>query len=145
MKDIQEIINVLKSAGCNLLPCSEKEIIDIEMHFNVKLPIIYKQFLLAMGKGAGRFMEGSSVFFDEIFDLKQGTEEIILENELEPLPSNAFVFWMHQGYQMAFFKLDEDLFPVYYFSEGNNQTKFERKENSFLDFLDAQLQMSGII
>jgi hypothetical protein len=146
MENIEEIILCLKSAGCELIPCTKSDVLLIEEYYQVKLPTVYKEFLLSMGKGAGAFMRGSSVFFDEIFDLKDGAEELIRDNDLGPMPGDAFVFWMHQGYQIAFFRLSEDEeLPIYYFSEGTEINKFVLKTKNFVAFLEIQLRMSGII
>ena len=85
-------------------------------------------------------MQGSSVFFDEIFSLKQWAEDLIRDNDIKSLPEYAFVFWMHQGYQLAYFKIDEgDDPPVYFFSEGNVSSAFELKEKTLTDFFMSQL------
>lgn len=143
--NIQELVNYLDSRGCKLRGCSTREISKIEGSFNLKLPLFYKEFLFSMGKNAGRFMEGSSAFYDEIFDLREGSIRLLSDDNFKPLPDNVFVFWMHQGYQFAFFYLDQgDNPPVYYYYEGENYEDFERKENCFTDFLESQLTMSGL-
>jgi len=143
--NIQEIENYLDSKGCELHGCSAREIAKIEEFFNVKLPLYYREFLSSMGKEAGKFMRGSSVFYSEIFDLRDGSIRLLNDDNFKPLPVNAFVFWMHQGYQFAFFYWDEgDNPPVYYYLEGEHYEDFEKKENSFTDFLEKQLIMSGL-
>src|SRR5882672_9133994 len=99
---IKELESYLILKGCHLIGCSSKEISNIESFFHVNLPEIYREFLLTMGKGAGTYMEGSSVFYNEIFDLREGGLSLLNDDGLD-LPDNAFIFWMHQGYQFAFF------------------------------------------
>lgn len=143
--NIQELENYLDSKGCKLKGCSSSEIIRIEKFFNVQLPLYYRQFLSSMGKGAGRFMQGSSVFYNEIFDLREGGTRLLSDDNFKLLPENTFVFWMHQGYQFAFFYLNQgDNPPVYYYHEGEHYEDFEKKEDSFMDFLEKQLIMSGL-
>lgn len=119
------------------------EIERIERKYEVRLPSVYREFLSLMGKKAGDYMLGSSVFFDEIFTLKQGAEELVEENNLEPIPRTAFIFWMHQGYQAAFFKIgDGDDPPVYYFTEGQDENRFILTEETLTSFFFEQLLMS---
>jgi hypothetical protein len=142
---VLQIANYLKRQGCELKGCSPEEISKIETIFDVQLPISYKQFLSVMGKGAGAFMKGSSVFYDEIFDLREGSIELLEENNFKSLPIDTFVFYMHQGYQFAFFYLrNGDNPPIFYYSEGTQVRNFELKERSFTDFLMAQLAVSGL-
>lgn len=137
---VQEIATILENKGLKLKGCSPKEINEIESFYGVKLPITYVNFLERMGKGAGTYLEGSSVFYDEIFELREWATELLSENNFKSLPKDGFVFYMHQGYQFAFFYLfDGEDPPVYYYYEGRNRFEFERKEEKFTDFLTAQL------
>ncbi|RAJ88235.1 SUKH superfamily protein [Chitinophaga dinghuensis] len=139
--DIHSISKYLVSQNIKLKGCSVSEMKRLERYFELTLPSTYVEFLYYMGKGAGSYMEGSSVFLDEIYILKPDFEELLLERGLS-LPANAFVFWAHQGYQFAFFCTDEgDNPPVYFYYEGKNA--IEQKENYLTDFFTAQLPMSG--
>lgn len=143
--NISELTEYLERRGCHLSGCSEKQIIKIEEFYNIKLPAIYIEFLLIMGKNAGKFMRGSSAFYNEIFDIRDGSIELLYENDFKELPDNTFVFWMHQGYQFAFFYLNQgDNPPVYYYFEGETKDDFEFKASSFTDFLVSQLDLSGL-
>ncbi|WP_213086944.1 SMI1/KNR4 family protein [Chitinophaga agrisoli] len=143
MQKLQEIKARLVKTKTQLKPCTPQEVIKVEEFYKVSLPAVYKEFLLMMGKGAGEYMAGSSVFYDEIFFLRQYAKELIRDNSLQPLPDNAFVFWLHQGYQMAFFLLDEnEHLPVYYFGEGEGMKSVEIRYSRFIDFLEQELTMS---
>ena len=63
---ITELARYLVAKGYDLNGCSVREIAEIERFYNVKLPAAYRDFLWAMGKGAGAFMKGSSVFYDDL-------------------------------------------------------------------------------
>jgi hypothetical protein len=142
---IQELEKYLSIRGCELHGCSTAQIDKLERLLAVSLPLCYKEFLLAMGNGAGQFMKGSSAFYDEIFDLKEASMELLIDDNVKPLPDGAFVFWMHQGYQFAFFHPDEGDNPsIYFYHEGESHKEFERKEESFTDFLEKQLILSGL-
>jgi hypothetical protein len=132
---IIDIWNILKSRGEKLQPLETVQINKIEKSYNIFLPPVYRQFLRIMGNGAGAYMKGSSVFYDEIFSLRQWANELILDNELDPLPMDSFVFWMHQGYQVAYFKLNEGDDPkVFFLSESEGSKQFELIEKSLTDF-----------
>ncbi|WP_276482893.1 SMI1/KNR4 family protein [Paraflavitalea pollutisoli] len=116
------------------------EITDIESRIGQPLPKVYTQFLTIMGRGGGDYMRGSSAFYEELSSLQEGGEELMAENGLPPLPDNCFVFWMHQGYQLAIFYLnDGDDPPVYYYCEGYGQKGFELISYSLTDFFVYQL------
>jgi SMI1-KNR4 cell-wall len=141
LNSLKEIYDFLVRRGERVKGLKSNYIRKIELRFGVTLPTTYSQFLSLMGREAGNYMKGDSVFFDEIFSLKKGTEELIVEHNLDTLPDSAFVFWMNQGYQVAFFKIGEgENPPVYYFSEGQGMKGFEQKEHSLTDFFIAQLQ-----
>jgi len=140
LNSINDLAFYIKNRGNKLEPVTSSKIFLIEKEFKITLPEVYKQFLQLMGNGAGEYMRGSSVFYDEIFSLRKWADELVHENDIEPIPNDAFVFWMHQGYQAAYFKLNEgDNPPVYYFSEGQESDGFKLKEKSLSDFFASQL------
>ena len=144
MNVLNKLIDTLEKSGNNLQPCTMSEVRSLEGHYNVSLPLVYQEFLLAMGKGAGMYMRGSSAFFDEIFDLRSWAVDLVKDNKLERLPPDSFVFWMHQGYQAAFFIIDGNDNPkVYYFSEGKGQREFVIVENCLSDFFYSQLMLTN--
>lgn len=142
IKTVADIAAYLKTRGEKLRSLSDAQIRSIEEFYGVSLTGVYRQFLLLMGNGAGNYMLGSSVFYDEIFMLGEGGEALIEENGLSVSPSDAFFFWMHQGYQAAYFKLsDGDDPPIYFYSEGEAVGDFA-KESSLTNFFIDQLYMS---
>ena len=141
---INELKVFLQQKKCRLKGCSGSDVRNIEKYFKIVLPSEYKEFLYAMGRGADKFMLGSTAFYDRILYLK---EDMIstLEEKGKSLPDNTFVFWSHQGYQFAFFYLNDGYNPpVYFYSEGENFNDYQKVEESFTDFLTAQLEMSGL-
>lgn len=140
MYTIEKIAQELSRMGNRLRPITKLEIQEIEEKFQVKLPEVYKSFLKTMGKNAGSFMMGSSVFYPDILSLRDWANETLAENGISGLPENVFVFWMHQGYQIAYFKLDEgDNPPVYFFAEGEYLDDFYKRDNSLIDFFVSEL------
>jgi len=142
---MHELVSFLRQKGCNLHGCSKSDVKRIESYFGIELPFVYKEFLYCMGKDADLFMKGSSAFYKEIFYLREDFQDTLDEYE-KSLPDNTFVFWSHQGYQFAFFYLDQGDNPaVYFYYEGKNSENFEKKENSLTDFWEKQLAMSGLM
>ena len=98
--------------------CSIPEIVDLEKELNIFLPEAYREFLLWMGRGTGKFLQGSEVTYKDLVKIQGWVNELLEERELPLLPTNAFVFYIHQGYQFAYFLLNgEDDPKVYFFDE----------------------------
>lgn len=144
MKTIDEIAFFLQEKGITLKPLEPFFIKKLEEYFEISFPTVYKRFLELMGNGAGEYMMGSSVFYEDIFSLRKWTNELVTENQIQDIPISSFVFWMHQGYQSAYFLSNsgEDP-PVYYYSEGKDLSHFIKTEDTLTDFFIAQLKLSG--
>lgn len=140
LNTVADIARYLWEKGETLKPASPNDVRQVESKFNVKLPFAYREFLNYMGRGASRFMVGSSVFMNELLELYDGALELCEENNITPIPENAFVFWMHQGYQALYFLPGEEEDPaIYYYHEGSGATRFEKQPISFIDFLKTEL------
>ena len=118
-------------------PCTTEEINILEKQLKISFPGAYREFLLWMGHGAGRFLRGAEFFYGRLFVLLDWANEVLEENHFPGnLPQNAFVFYMHQGYEFAFFIVGEgDDPPVYYYNETIARSSFAVKHNSFSEFL----------
>ncbi|RFS21165.1 hypothetical protein DVR12_17685 [Chitinophaga silvatica] len=141
INDVYDIASYLKGKGMELEPCTADEVISLEDHFKLTLPQVYKDFLLLMGRGAGSYMRGTNVFYKDIFLLSSYAEETIRESNLKPLPSDAFVFWMHQGYIYAYFVMGSDNPPVTVFYESGEIIEF----NTLFEFLKSELHLDGFV
>jgi len=133
--DIASFLQSLKSSLKHPMEgCTEEEIIYIKQLAKGKcLPNSYIEFMKMAGNGIG-FLRGSDYTFCNIGKLKIWAIELLEEdNSKETLTDNDFVFFMHQGYQFVFFKLDEgNNPPVYSYTEGDNSfTEYK----SIYDFL----------
>lgn len=88
--------------------CSLGEIRQVENAFGLTLPAFYVAFLHKMGRDTGRFMKGSSVRYPELLKLRKYAEELLTETSTNfKLGKKDFVFFVHQGYQFAYFQADK--------------------------------------
>ncbi|MEQ9668818.1 SMI1/KNR4 family protein [Coleofasciculus sp. G2-EDA-02] len=125
-------------------PCTEEEVLALEQQLKVSLPAAYREFLLWMGHSTGELFAGSQWNYKKIIRLQTGAKEILERNSFpEPLPDDAFIFWMHQGYQFMFFRLSEgDDPPVYYYHEGRHENSFDKYTDSFSEVLSEAIDES---
>lgn len=136
---IIDIANKLIKDGIKLIPASHDEIeILTKLTPTQKLPIEYVSFLELMGKNTPNgFLRGHSCFIAELPFLKDWTIELLEENKFtQKLSELDFIFWMSQGYQFAFFKLNTNNDPpIYYYREGSGQKNFVKITESFTEFI----------
>ena len=121
--------------------CSKGEIRRIEEIYDFRLPEIYREFLLKMGRGAGDFYRGTDMFYgQEITEFNSYLREILEDDKSEfTLPGNAFVFAHHQGYIYYFFYVTEGENPaVYGYMEGDLLPR--KIDESFSEFLLSSLK-----
>jgi hypothetical protein len=84
--------------------CSEEGIASLECLAGIKFPSQYRWFLSEAGKAAGDFFKGTDIYVPALKCLNSEATSLIYENkENFVLPSDAFVFSMHQGYEFCFF------------------------------------------
>ncbi|MFN6479392.1 SMI1/KNR4 family protein [Nostoc sp. DedQUE07] len=126
-----------------LSPCSDLEIIQFEQQQGITLPSNYKNFLKIMGHGAGKFLRGSDCFYQHLPQIQEWANQLLVENNFpEALPEDAFVFFMHQGYQFSFFRLSEgDNPPTSSYCEGQEESYFVKSHDTFSDFLAVEIDL----
>jgi hypothetical protein len=135
--NLNSFFEYLKLIGHKMNPCTKDEIEMLHRFCGKgRLPQDYIIFMEFAGNGI-RFLRGSSYAMEEIFKLKEWAIELLNENNsAESLNDNDFVFFMHQGYQFYFFKLNEgENPPVYFYSEGQNGNLFKEESESFSNFI----------
>jgi len=99
--------------------CTAGEIEQIESAYRIHLPAAYVAFMTRMGKGAGRFLEGSDFFFPAPLNLRADAERLLEEcNAKFSFKKTDFVFGGHQGYQFLFLSTEvSDDPPVFIYVE----------------------------
>ncbi|GCE23201.1 SMI1/KNR4 family protein [Dictyobacter kobayashii] len=124
------------------IPCTIDEVLALEQFLGSPLPRAYREFLLWMGHSGGKFLQGTDCFYSDLFLIQEGAKELLEEDKFSgQLPENAFVFYMHQGYQFQFFLLNEEDPPVYFYLEERPiRTSFVKLYSSFSEFLSIELE-----
>lgn len=142
INDIHDIASYLASNEMDLIPCTPEEVNSLQTYFNISFPKVYVDFLLLMGKEAGAYMRGTDAFYKELLPLMTYAKETLEEAQLAPLPQNAFVFWMHQGYIYAYFTTDGgDNPPVTVLYESGEVIKCD----SLFEFFKLELHLDGFV
>lgn len=123
-------------------PCSWYEIDKLEKQLGSKLPKMYREILSHIGQGAGDFWAGEDCFYKHLPLIQKWARELLREDSFPvSLPDDAFVFFMHQGYQFDFFRLSEgDNPPVYSYLEGQPECEFMKTHEKFTDFFCAEIE-----
>jgi hypothetical protein len=122
---------------------SEAEIAQAEKRLGVVFPLLFRTYLMRMGKRHGDLFVGSDTptldRLEEIRDYAQGL--MLKSNVSEPLPPSAIVFLLHQGYTFCYF-LAEGGFdsPVWNYLEGE-----ARPEQRFASYGDLLLDEVGLM
>jgi len=138
-RSVAEVVESLIRSGRvraeELSGCSESEVASLERDFGFRLPARYREFLLAMGHDAGPLLRGSRVSYKDLPRLRESFQELLEEDgSTFPIPREAFVFYMHQGYDFLYFLASGgDDPPVYQYVEGDGQPELQWA--SFTDFL----------
>lgn len=115
------------------------EIARLEDRAGRRLPSAYRRFLLRAGGYAGTFMDGSDFLARDLEDLQQVGREL-MEDIGATLPADAWVFLVHQGYEMVFMSnasgasSGDDSGSVFYANDGG---VIERVYSSFSEWLST--------
>lgn len=121
--------------------CSIPEIVDLEKELEVFFPEAYREFLLWMGKDTGKFLIGSEVTYQHLAKIQGWANEVLEERELPLLPPNAFVFYIHQSYQFAYFLLNEGDDPKIYFFDESITKGVELLRESYSQWLTTEAEI----
>lgn len=130
---VKELIDANVARPSEVNGCSEYDIRQLETDLGIRLPVRYCEFLKLMGYSAGRFFLGTDIFFQHLRSLQGGASRLLRDDGQQPLPEQAFVFGMHQGYQFVFFLLNQgDDPPVSGYLEKKG---FSEISTSFSEYL----------
>ncbi len=100
----------------------------------------YRCFLEAAGGGAGRFLQGSDVFYPQVLGIWAEAKDLLDDNRSDfALEDTDRVILMHQGYQFDFLRGDGPDPEVWSYCEGDSPGNAPRHSHDhFTDWLKAQ-------
>lgn len=133
---LERLIRAGLTTGKEVRGCTHTQVQELEALAGNNFPSVYRSFLLVMGRGAGRFFEGTDIFYPEILTNREGAIELLKEDgQPFALADSDYVFACHQGYQFLYFSLDGSHPdpPVFYYAEGAKSS--EKKSDHFSEFL----------
>lgn len=118
---------------------SEDVIREVELDQPAGLPEAYRLFLVLIGGGAGRFFQGSDVYYPRILGLWESARELLAENESPfVLEGSDRVILMHQGYYFDFLRGSGPDPEVWSYEEGSSRgNEPARSDERFSDWLHA--------
>lgn len=120
----------------------EKDIAALEAALAFPIPKAYREFLLWMGKDTAGIYRGSEVFIEDIFSNLEFLRDYAEEQNLEvDFDRNVLCFFVHQGYMMAWFYVNEqDDDPEVYFYSESFETCEARFGGAYSEFLLTEMK-----
>jgi hypothetical protein len=120
-----------------IAPCTEEEVWALEKELGRALPAAYREFLLWMGHNDGNLQRGTNWLYEDLAFLQEDAVELMQRDAFPvTLPTDAFVFLMHEQYQFAFFRTSEgDDPPIYYYMESDDEIALSISTAHYSDFL----------
>ncbi|MGB0424371.1 MAG: SMI1/KNR4 family protein, partial [Flavobacteriales bacterium] len=129
-----------------LIPCTDKEILELEKTFNVKLPGAFKEFLLWMGKGSSEIVVDAEFFYEcwisntETYDLQRWSHELLNAHDVPSgMIQDSFTIYYYQGYYAEFILLNSGNNPTVYCTPDlheEDEIAFKVFAKSFSDYVD---------
>lgn len=93
--NIQKIIRLMETQGVatrsDLVGVSEKEIKQLERHFELAFPKAYRQYLRSFGRSAGFLSPWMAVYFDDLKEIRDTFEQYLAQGFKYKLPVNALL------------------------------------------------------
>src|SRR5687768_2308041 len=98
----RDFVASLHAAGISGEPCDEWAVRDLEQQLGVSLPPAYRAFLLVAGNGFPTWVGSHHTVDDDLPELQRMAGRLLRERG-SSLPTDAFVFLIHQGAAVQFF------------------------------------------
>jgi hypothetical protein len=101
-------VSPYRTLGFDGEPCAMAELAQLEHDFGVRLPAAYRAYLLLMGRQPDYFFDGTDCAYRHLSRLRSAAMNLLSAHDSSfTLPTNAFVFSMHQGYQFMYFLCED--------------------------------------
>ena len=111
--------------------CTKEEIEKLEKECHLKLPEVYKRFLLSFGKSTGSSFLGEAIFlYSGILEF----QHLVDQEARNKIPSTAYVFLIHDVLILFFDTAIGDDPPIYRLME--HDSKPEKVFDSFTEWLN---------
>jgi len=131
------LISILQNCGVKGEPCDDWLVKDLEQQLGIKLPAAYKAFLLLAGHDFTPFHGSQYTLDDDLSELQRNGQNIFRKDH-EMLPLGSFVFFVHQGFVIRFFLLEDgDDPPVFEYVKGWPPAK--QLAPRFSEFLKSEI------
>ncbi len=120
--------------------CESSEIETLEASLGFAVPEAYREFLIWMGRDFDGIFRGSDCFHTHVLDNNEWLPELLAENTVDsPLPERYVAFFVHQGYNAAWFEIPASADPeCLFFAEG--QTDEPEDQGPFSSFLLGEMK-----
>ena len=142
---VNQLIHAQIAHPDSVLGCTQEQIAEIAADQGVSLPAVYRQFLERAGRSAGTLFRGSEVLYPDLIGNRDIAQELLRFNNVAwELPMDAFVFFVHQGYQFTFFRAsDGDDPPCYHYTKlaGAPERSFEHFTEFLTRYVDDTIRL----
>jgi len=105
----ESFVKLMRDGGLRGEPANAIEVAGVRRD----LPAAYKAFLLLAGRGCELFEGSHYAIEDDLGELQRAGTKIAQHGNFE-LPTDAFVFLVHQGFACQFFLLQDGDDPAVY-------------------------------
>lgn len=124
ISELENFKKLLLTNNSNVIGCSEEQLVQLEIFYNIKLPEFYRLYLSFFGIKSGSLLLGTEAFYESLIgddNITSAFIELLNENN-KVAPEFLFAIELHQGYSGAFFisfPYNDD--PVIYsYTEGED-------------------------
>ena len=135
----QGLLDVDFASPDDIVGCTDEEISRVSAVATFPLPDEYLAFLKVLGRRAGTFFPGTSIYFPEPLDVFGCAEDIAGEPGEDLTLENRFFFAHHQGYRVFFFERGRP--EVFIYQEGH-PGEIQKLGETFLSWLWSVLERS---
>jgi hypothetical protein len=138
-KDLLKKLNFISSE--DIIPCTEKEVFELEEKLGFKIPEAYKEFLFWAGHKLGKVFKENLIYYKFVL---QNNNELKFEipNEGTLLPDNIFVIATDYAWSdLNFVYLNDGDDPTFYIYDNDND-EIRKVYDKFSDYILSAIEFS---